>query len=113
MRSSSIFTSNATMNIEVTNDIGASSVTKSAVVIDSSANSESDRTLSDLRKAIVGDLIKNPKTFKGNKDDVNKWIEDIEHLLNIAHIPDNIRLDIISYSLRGDAWEWFKNNRSS
>ena len=62
--------------------------------------------------AIVGDLIKNPKTFKGNKDDVNKWIDEIEHLLDIAHIPNAIRLDLISYSLRGDALEWFKNNRS-
>ncbi|CAF3790429.1 unnamed protein product [Rotaria sp. Silwood1] len=113
MRQSFISTSNVMTNIEATNDIGETSVTKPAVLPDSSVNSESDQTLSDLRKAIVGDLIKNPKTFKGNKDDVNKWIEEIEHLLNIAHIPDAIRLDIISYSLRGDALEWFKNNRSS
>ncbi|CAF3348071.1 unnamed protein product, partial [Rotaria sp. Silwood2] len=105
MGQSSIFTSDVTMNIEATNNIGESSATKPAVVLDSSVNPESDQTLSDLRKAIVGDLIKNPKTFKGNKDDVNKWIEDIKHFLNIAHIPDNIRLDIISYSLRGDALE--------
>ncbi|CAF4951574.1 unnamed protein product, partial [Rotaria sp. Silwood1] len=49
----------------------------------------------------------------GGKDDVKKWIEEIEHLLDLAHIPESTRLDLISYSLRGDALEWFKNNRSS
>ena len=112
MRQSPVFSSNTTANIEVTNGVGENSAVNSAVVSNSSINSENDQTLSDLRKAIVGDFIKNPKTFKGNKDDVNKWIEDIEHLFNIAHISDSIRLDLISYSLRGDALEWFKNNRS-
>ena len=44
---------------------------------------------------------------------MKKWIEEIEHLLDLAHIPESIRLDLISYSLRGDALEWFKSNRSS
>ena len=60
----SISNANAGTNIEATNDIGEDSATKPVVVFDSSTNSESDQTLSDLRKAIVGDLIKNPKTFK-------------------------------------------------
>ncbi|CAF0887155.1 unnamed protein product [Rotaria sp. Silwood1] len=71
-----------------------------------------DQTTNDLRKAIVGDLIRNPKVFKGGKDDVNKWIEEIEHLLDVAHIPDSSRLDIISYSLRGDALQWYKANKA-
>jgi hypothetical protein len=112
MRQSSVFSSNTTANIEATNGVGENSAVSSVVVSNSSINSDNDRTLSDLRKAIVADFIKNPKTFKGNKDDVNKWIEDIEHLFNVAHISDSIRLDLISYSLRGDALEWFKNNRS-
>lgn len=109
---SSSITSNATAHVEATNTIGESSVLKSIGISNSFINSDSDQTLSDLRKAIVGDLIKNPKTFKGNQDDVHKWIEDIEHLLEIAQIADPIRLNLISYSLRGDALEWFKNNRS-
>ncbi|CAF4452773.1 unnamed protein product, partial [Rotaria magnacalcarata] len=71
-----------------------------------------DETINDLRKAIVSDLIKNPKIFKGGKDDVNKWIDDIEHLLDVAHIPESSRLDLISYSLRGDALQWFKTSKS-
>ncbi|CAF4384919.1 unnamed protein product [Rotaria magnacalcarata] len=71
-----------------------------------------NETINDLRKAIVSDLIKNPKIFKGAKDDVNKCIDDIEHLLDVAHIPDSSRLDLISYSLRGDALQWFKTSKS-
>ncbi|CAF1074002.1 unnamed protein product [Adineta steineri] len=113
IRQSSIFANDDTHDAEVTNNNGGKSVIKSTIISDSFVNFRTDQTLSDLYKAIVGDLIKNPKTFKGNKDDVNKWFEDIEHLLNIAHISDAIRLDIILYSLCGDALEWFKYNQSS
>ena len=93
-------------------DIGDSSVAKSAVVFDRSANSKSDQNLDSLRKAIVDDLIKNPKTFKGNRNDVNKWIEKIRRLLHLAYISDAIRLDLVPYLSPEDALEWFKNNRS-
>ncbi|CAF0818376.1 unnamed protein product [Adineta steineri] len=109
IRQSSIFANDDTHDAEVTNNNSG----KSTIISDSFVNFETDQALSDLYKAIVGDLVKNPKTFKGNKDDVNKWFENIEHLLNVAHISDSIRLDIISCSLRGDALEWFKNDQSS
>ena len=89
--------------------IGETLDNKSTKVITNSSLNILDQITNDLRKAIVEDLIKNPKVFKGSKDDVNKWIEDIEHLLNIAHVPEPSRLDLISYSLRGDALQWFKN----
>ncbi|CAF3328914.1 unnamed protein product [Rotaria sp. Silwood2] len=108
-----MFSSTAVDNLGVTNVLGEKPAIKSITVSDSVSTSIFDQTLNDLRKAIVGNLIKNPKTFKGGKDDVNKWIEEIEHLLDLAHIPESTRLDLISYSLRGDALEWFKNNRSS
>ncbi|CAF2911701.1 unnamed protein product [Rotaria sp. Silwood2] len=62
-----------------------------------------DSVMTDLRKAIVAGFIKNPKIFGGNKDDVTKWLEEIDHLVQITHVPDSNRLDLISYSLRGDA----------
>lgn len=93
--------------------IGKQSVDKKSLVSNNSSICEIDSTLSDLRKAIVGNFIKNPNTFKGGKDNVKKWIEEVEHLLDLAHIPESTRLDLISYSLRGDALEWFKNNRTS
>ena len=97
----------------VANTIGEKPIVKSAANLDTTSNSICDQTLNDPCKAIVGNSIKNSKIFKGGKDDVNKWIEEIEYLLDLAHIPESVRLDLISYLLRGDALEWFKNNRSS
>ncbi|CAF3197337.1 unnamed protein product [Rotaria sp. Silwood2] len=77
------------------------------------SNSTVDSVITDLRKAIVADFIKNPKIFRGYKDDVTKWLEGIDHLMQIAHVPDSNRLDLISYSLRGDALQWFRNNKST
>ncbi|CAF1619086.1 unnamed protein product, partial [Adineta ricciae] len=98
---------------DVAAPIHSKSAINSTISSQASSNFELDQTLTDLRKAIVGDFIKNPKVFKGGKDDVKKWIENIEHLFDLAHLPESIRLDLISYSLRGDALDWFKNNRSS
>ena len=72
-----------------------------------------DHSTNDLRKAILESFVKTPKTFQGAKDDVIKWLEDLEHLFDIAHIPDNNKLDLISYSLRGDALQWYKNSKTS
>jgi hypothetical protein len=107
-----LLSSTSVANLDVTDSVGDKSVITTSTVSGSLSNSTLDSTLNDLRKAIVGDLIKNPKIFRGGKEDVNKWIEDIEHLFDLAHIPESTRLDLISYSLRGDALEWFKNNRT-
>ncbi|CAF1574988.1 unnamed protein product, partial [Adineta steineri] len=104
---------NSESNLGATKLVGELPVTTINTFSLNSSLAQTDPILNDLRKAIVENLIKNPKTFKGEKDDVNKWLEDIEHLLEIAHIPHLTRLDLISYSLRGDALEWFKTNRSS
>ncbi|CAF1381586.1 unnamed protein product [Rotaria sordida] len=59
-----------------------------------------DKTAYALRHAIVGRLIKNPKTFRSGKDDVKQWIEEIEQLFDTAQIPENHNLDLVQYSLR-------------
>ena len=105
------FSSTTPVNLGDTKMLGKKPVMKSTVG-PSSGSVISDQTINDLRKATVDSLIKNPKTFTGDKDDVERWIEEIEHLLDVAHIPDSTRLDLISYSLRSDALEWIKNNRS-
>ena len=100
-------------------DLGATGISGGKPAVGSSGivhNSSSivlDDTLQDLRKAVIETLIKNPRTFRGGKDDVKKWLEEIEHLLDIAHMNDSNRLDVISYSLRGDALQWFKNQKST
>ncbi|CAF2841609.1 unnamed protein product [Rotaria sp. Silwood2] len=72
-----------------------------------------DDTTNVLRKILLQNLIKNPKTFQGGKDDVTKWLEDLQHLFDTAHIPDANKLDLISYSLRGEALRWYKNNKNT
>ncbi|CAF2937123.1 unnamed protein product [Rotaria sp. Silwood2] len=101
------------VNLGTTNVTGDVSAVKSTVIPEDISILSSDQTVSDIRRAIVDTLIKNPKVFKGGKDNVTKWIEEMEHLFDIAHIPDSIKLDFVSYSLRGDALEWFRINRSS
>ena len=76
-------------------------------------NTNLDDTSYVLRKAIVDNLIKNPKTFQGGKDDVKQWLEDLENLFEIAQIPNSHKLDLIPYSLRGEALRWYKNNKST
>ncbi|CAF3808250.1 unnamed protein product [Rotaria sp. Silwood1] len=75
--------------------------------------SDPDDTTSVLRKVLLQNLIKNPKTFQGGKDDVMKWLEDIEHLFDVAHISDTTKLDLISYSLRGEALRWYTNHKNT
>ncbi|CAM4825748.1 unnamed protein product [Rotaria magnacalcarata] len=101
------------VNLGTTNVTGDVSAVKSTVIPEDISILPPDQTVSDIRRAIVDTLIKNPKVFKGGKDNVTKWIEEMEHLFDIAHISDSIKLDFVSYSLRGDALEWFRINRSS
>ena len=65
-----------------------------------------DQTTYVIHKAIIDNLIKNPKTFQGGKEDVKQWLEDIEQLFDTAQIPNDHKLDLISYSLRGEARRW-------
>ena len=71
-----------------------------------------NNTTNDLRKAVLESFIKTPKTFHGGNDDVNKWLEELDHLFNLAHIPDVNKLDLMSYALKGDALQWYKNTKS-
>jgi hypothetical protein len=79
----------------------------------SNHTSNLDQTTYVIHKAIIDNLIKNPKTFQGGKEDVKQWLEDIEQLFDTAQIPDSHKLDLISYSLRGEARRWYKNTKAS
>lgn len=95
---------------EVNGDVSESKLTENNLSTD---NTSLNSVVNDLRKAILTDFIKNPKLFRGNKDDVLKWLEEIDHLMQTAHVPECNRLDLISYSLRGDALQWYRNNRAT
>ena len=72
-----------------------------------------DQTTYVIHKAIVDNLIKNPKTFQGGKEDVRQWLEDIEKLVETAQIPDSHKLDLIPYSLRVKTRRWYKNTKAT
>ncbi|CAF3348467.1 unnamed protein product [Rotaria socialis] len=109
---SCISCSSKLINDDTTTKIGDVSDTKSAINTSKNNHSSSDSVIPDLRKAIIANFIRNPKTFRGYKDDVTKWLDEIDYVMQIAHVPEENRLDLISYSLRGDANQWFKNNKS-
>lgn len=111
-----ILRSTALHDLEASSSTGAASEIRSTVL--PSHNSifsmnELDQTSYALRRAIVDSLIKNPKVFRGGKDDVKLWLEDVEQLFDTAQIPDSLKIDLIQYSLKGEALRWFKNNKSS
>ncbi|CAF2223106.1 unnamed protein product [Rotaria magnacalcarata] len=101
------------ISTDITKTIDDVSALTSTTVTSDNDTLPLDSVMNDLRKAIVGDFIRHPKIFRGSKDDVMTWIEEIDHLMQIAHVPVCNRLNFIAYSLRGDALQWFKNNKST
>lgn len=104
---------NVIVENNATSSTGDASVLNYSSIVPNASTMSIDIITNDLRKAILQDLIKNPKLFRGGKDDVHKWIEDIDHLMEVAHVPDVNRLDLISYSLKGEALEWYKSYKST
>ena len=94
----------------VTGDVSDSKLIRNT---SQTSDSAQDTITRDLRKAIMADFIKNPTIFRGGRDNVKKWIENTEHLMEIAHVPESIRLDLIPYALRSDALQWYRNNKST
>ncbi|CAF5225646.1 unnamed protein product, partial [Rotaria magnacalcarata] len=72
-----VINSETTVNLGITNTIGDVPVKKTIVTSDGLFTSLIDETVNDLRRAIIDNLIKNPKIFKGGKDNVQQWIEEL------------------------------------
>ena len=112
MSQSCVHCSNKTDLNDATKPNGKVSESKLIGSVTSTDNSSLDPMIIDLRKVIVADFIRNPKIFLCNKDDVTKWLDEIGHLMQTAHVPECNRLDLTSFSLRGDALQWYRNNKS-
>ena len=97
--------SSAEFSLGATNTFGEIPITNAMTNFANNSPVIIDQTVNDLRTGILWDLIKNPKIFKDEKDDIKKSIDDIEQLLKVAHISDSNRLELISYLLRGDTLE--------
>lgn len=111
-----ILRSTALADFGATKFLGDDSAYRSAIAPSSNTShitSNLDQTTYVIHKAIIDNLIKNPKIFQGGKEDVKQWLEDIEQLFDTAQIPDSHKLDLISYSLRGEARRWYKNIKST
>nr|ABL86689.1 putative gag protein [Philodina roseola] len=111
-----ILRSTALADFGATKIFGDDSAQQSATTSPSSfshVTSSLNQTTYVIHKAIIDNLIKNPKIFQGGKEDVKQWLEDIEQLFDTAQIPDSHKLDLIFYSLRGEARRWYKNTKSS
>ncbi|CAF3714185.1 unnamed protein product [Rotaria socialis] len=105
--------SNVIVEPNATSSSGDASVLNHSSVTPNASTMSLDTITNGLRKAILQDLIKNLKLFRGGKDGVQKWIEDIDHLMEVAHVSDTNRLDLILYSLRGNALQWYKSYKST
>jgi hypothetical protein len=101
-------------------DLGATDVTVDAPVSRSNIlashnslfiTSQLDHTSYALLRAVVDSLIKNPKTFRGGKEDVKQWLEDIEQAFDTAQIPESLKIDLVQHSVRGEALRLYKKKK--
>ncbi|CAF4098557.1 unnamed protein product [Rotaria sp. Silwood2] len=83
----------AIVDFGATNIIGEALDCKSTNVTTDSSTIVLDQTTNNLRKAIVGDLIKNPKVFKGDKDNVIQFANSITKIQ--VHIARKLYADMI------------------
>jgi hypothetical protein len=65
-----------------------------------------------IEQQLLKEKISNIKKFSGNKhDDVDEWLENIEHDFSSTLVSEDIKLKIIPKSLTNDAENWFQQNK--
>ena len=65
-----------------------------------------------IEQQLLKDKISNMKKFSGNKhDDVDEWLENIDHDFSSTLVSDDIKLKIIPKSLINNAEDWFQQNK--
>lgn len=65
-----------------------------------------------IEQQLLKDKISNIRKFSGNKhDDVDEWLENIDHDFSSTLVSDDIKLKIIPKSLINDAANWFQQNK--
>ena len=78
------------------------------------AQSLEDLTQNDIRKTIIEDLQRNTTKFTGdNRQDILKWLKDLESKFETAGIPDVKKFDLISQLLDKGALDWFRDHKTS
>ena len=70
-------------------------------------------TQNDIRKTIIEDLQPNTTKFSGNhRQDVVKWLKNIELKFETGAIPDSKIFDMISQLLDRGVFDWFQDHKT-
>lgn len=65
-----------------------------------------------IEQQSLKDKVMNIRKFSGKKyDDVDEWLENIEHDFSVTLVGDEIKLKLIPKSLTNDAKNWFEQNK--
>jgi hypothetical protein len=61
-----------------------------------------------IEQQLLKDKISNSKKFSGDKhEDVDEWLENIEHDFSSTLVSEEIKLKVVPKSLTNDAENWF------
>ncbi|CAF1264737.1 unnamed protein product [Adineta steineri] len=65
-----------------------------------------------IEQQLIKDKITNIRKFSGNKyDDVDEWLQNIDHDFSSTLVSEEVKLKIIPRSLTNDAKNWFEQNK--
>ena len=65
-----------------------------------------------IEQQLIKDKITNIRKFSGNKyDDVDEWLQNIDHDFSSTLVSEEVKLKIIPKSLTNDAKNWFEQNK--
>ena len=65
-----------------------------------------------IEQQLIKDKTTNIRKFSGNKyDDVDEWLQNIDHDFSSTLVSEEVKLKIIPKSLTNDAKNWFEQNK--
>jgi hypothetical protein len=65
-----------------------------------------------IEQQLIKDKITNIRKFSGNKyDDVDEWLQNIDHDFSSTLVSEEVKLKIIPKRLINDAKNWFEQNK--
>lgn len=81
--------------------------------LNSNSNNVSTSILSNtISKALIDKFIKQPFIFRDQRDDILKWLHDVEQQFNIMNLSDIDKLNLAQICLKDEAYQWFQRRRS-
>ena len=91
----------------------ATSASNSCAITFTFAQNLDNLTQNDIRKTIIEDLQLNTTKFSGDhRQDVVKWLKNIELKSETRAIPDSNRFDMLSQLLDRGALDWIQDHKT-